>query len=101
MKPRAMPASVERSAARGVALRTRSATKAPALSMSPEPMQASNPACHATVAGSAWPAAWAASFAGSITRKTWAKSETVLMPYGSAQTSVLPVRAASRFACHA
>jgi hypothetical protein len=36
MKPRAMPASVERRAARGVALRTRSATNAAASSMIPE-----------------------------------------------------------------
>jgi hypothetical protein len=80
MKVRAMPASVESSAARGVELRTRSETVLPSSSMAPEPKQATRPACHATCAGSATPAASAASRAGSITRKTWAKSETVLMP---------------------
>ena len=88
-------------AARGVALRIRSATKAPPSSISPDPTQARIPACQATAAGSAAPAASAASFAGSMTRKTWAKSETVLMPYGSAQTSVRPVARASCIACQA
>ena len=57
MKPSAMPASVERSAARGVALRTRSATNAAASSMMPEQSVATSPACHAMRAGSAAPAA--------------------------------------------
>ena len=52
MKPSAMPASVESSAARGVALRTRSATNAPPSSMMPEANVASSPACQATRAGS-------------------------------------------------
>ena len=67
----------------------------------PDASVAKSPACHATRAGSAAPAAIASVFAGSMTRKTCAKSDTVLMPYGSAQTSVRPVRAASRFACSA
>ena len=76
----AMPASVERSAARGVALRTRSANGAATSSMMPELSVAKRPACHATRAGSAAPAAAAAIFAGSITRNTKPNSETVLMP---------------------
>ena len=51
---------------------------------------ATSPACHATRAGSAAPAAVASALAGSMTRNTCAISETVLMPYGSAQTSVRP-----------
>ena len=47
MKPSAMPASVESSAARGVALRTRSAKGAAASSMMPEQSVATRPACHA------------------------------------------------------
>ena len=58
MKLRAMPASVERSAARGVALRTRSATNAAASSMTPESSVARSPACHAMRAGSGSPAAF-------------------------------------------
>jgi hypothetical protein len=80
MKVSAMPASVESRAARGVELRIRSDTVLPRSSMAPDPKQATRPACQATRAGSGAPAASAASFAGSITRKTWAKSETVLMP---------------------
>ena len=99
MNPSAMPASVESSAARGVARRIRSATSAPASSMSPEARQATRPACQATRAGSAAPAACAAIFAGSMTRKTKAKRETVLIPKGSAVTSVRPVRRARRMAC--
>ena len=101
MKLSAMPASVERSAARGVALRTRSAIGAHASSMTPEQNVANSPACHAMRAGSAAPAAIASALAGSMTRNTCAKSDTVLMPYGSAQTSVRPVRAASRLAWNA
>ena len=101
MKPSAMPASVESSAARGVALRTRSATSAAASSMMPEQSVATRPACQATRAGSAAPAAVASALAGSMTRNTCAKSDTVLMPYGSAQTSVRPVRSASRRAWNA
>ena len=41
---------------------------------------ASSPACHAIRAGSGAPLVTASAFAGSITRNTWAKSETVLMP---------------------
>ena len=55
--------------------------------MTPDANVASSPACHATRAGSAAPARSASAFAGSITRNTWANSDTVLMPYGSAQTS--------------
>ncbi len=80
MKVSAMPARVESRAARGVERRTRSATKAPASSMTPEPRQATSPACQAMRAGSSAPRAWAASLAGSMTRNTWAKRETVLMP---------------------
>ena len=80
MKLSAMPASVERSAARGVALRTRSATNAAASSMTPETNVARSPACHATRDGSAAPARSASALAGSMTRNTWAKSDTVLMP---------------------
>ena len=80
MKPSATPARVESSAARGVALRRRSATKEPATSISPEPRQASRPACQATRTGSAAPAAVAASFAGNMTKKTCANTDTVLMP---------------------
>ena len=69
MNPRAMPASVDSSAARGVTLRTRSATKAPANSISPEPSVASSPACQAIRAGSGAPSL-VASLAGSITRNT-------------------------------
>ena len=69
--------------------------------MSPEPRQATSPACQATRAGSAAPAACAAILAGSMTRKTKAKRETVLMPKGRAVTSVRPVRRASRIACQA
>ena len=97
----AMPASVDSSAARGVALRTRSANGAAASSMTPDESVANRPACHATRAGSAAPAAIASVFAGSMMRKTCAKSDTVLIPYGSAHTSVRPVRSASRFACSA
>ena len=43
MKLSAMPASVESSAARGVALRTRSATNAPPSSMTPEPTRREQP----------------------------------------------------------
>ena len=99
MNPSAMPASVESSAARGVALRTRSATGAHASSMTPEQKVANSPACHATRAGSAAPAAAASAFAGKMTRNTCANSDTVLMPYGSAQTSERPVRSARRLAC--
>ena len=53
MKLSAMPASVESSAARGVDLRSRSATGAHASSMTPEANVAKSPACHATRAGSA------------------------------------------------
>ena len=70
MKVSAMPASVESRAARGVERRIRSATKAPASSISPEPRQATRPACQATRTGSGWPAACAASLAGSMTRNT-------------------------------
>ena len=80
MNVSAMPASVERSAARGVACRTRSANGAQTSSITPEPRHATRPACHATRAGSAAPAASATSFAGSMIRKTCANSETVLMP---------------------
>jgi hypothetical protein len=80
MKVRAMPARVESSAALGVDLRTRSEMVLPSSSIAPEPKQATRPACHATCAGSDAPAASAASFAGSITRNTWANRETVLMP---------------------
>ena len=80
MKLRAMPASVESSAARGVALRTRSAIGAAASSITPDASVAKSPACQAMRAGSAAPAAIASVFAGSMTRKTCAKSETVLMP---------------------
>ena len=60
MKPSAMPASVESSAARGVALRTRSATNAHAeLDDARARTSRSSPACHATRAGSAAPAAFA------------------------------------------
>ena len=80
MKLSAIPASVESNAARGVARRTRSAKNAHASSMRPEHSVANSPACHATRTGSAAPAAVASTFAGSITRNTCAKSETVLMP---------------------
>ncbi len=70
MKVRAIPASVDRSAARGVARRSRSATKAPPNSIRPEPRHATRPARQATTAGSGAPAASAASRAGSMTRKT-------------------------------
>ena len=66
--------------ARGVARRTRSATNAAASSMMPELKVATSPACQAMRAGSGAPAAVASALAGSITRKTWAMSETVLMP---------------------
>ena len=48
--------------------------------MTPLPRHAKSPACQATRAGSAAPAASAVSLAGSITRKTKAKRDTVLMP---------------------
>jgi len=63
--------------------------------MMPEQSVAKSPACQAIRAGSGAPAAVAIIFAGSITRNTCAMSETVLMPYGSAQTSVRSVRSAS------
>ncbi len=69
--------------------------------MSPEPRQATSPACQATRTGSAAPAAVATIFAGSITRNTKANSETVFTPNGSAVTSLRPVRSARRFACQA
>ena len=80
MNPSAMPARVESSAARGVALRMRSAMNAQATSMIPDTSVASNPACHATRAGSATPACSASALAGSMMRKTCANKETVLMP---------------------
>lgn len=80
MKPSAIPLSVASRAARGVWRRSASATQAPENSMSPDPSVATRPACHATRAGSSAPAAAAASLAGSITRNTWANSETVLIP---------------------
>ena len=98
MKPIAMPERVESSAARGVALRTRSAKGAAASSIIPEHSVATSPACQAMRAGSAAPAATASALAGSMMRNTCAIRETVLMPYGSAQTAVRPVRCASRLA---
>ncbi len=82
MKPSAMPASVDRSAARGVARRMRSATSDPASSMTPAPKQATSPVCHANsaAASASSPRALAASEAGSMTRKMKANSDTVLMP---------------------
>ena len=76
----AMPASVERSAALGVAFRARSAIGAIANSMMPEHSVATSPACHAMRAGSAAPAAVASALAGSMIRNTCAMSDTVLMP---------------------
>jgi hypothetical protein len=80
MKLSAMPASVDSSAARGVILRSRSATGAAASSMTPDAKVANSPACQATRTGSAAPAAIASVLAGSITRNTCANSDTVLMP---------------------
>ena len=80
MNPSAMPASVESSAARGVALRTRSATIASASSITPEQNVAKSPACQATREGSGAPALMASILAGSMIRNTCAMSETVLIP---------------------
>jgi hypothetical protein len=103
MKLTAIPASVESSAARGVARRIWSAMSAPTSSITAHSRQAARPSCQARCAAAASdrPASCAANLTGSITRNTYANSDTVLMPYGSAVTSCRPVRADRRCACHA
>ena len=67
-----MPARVESRAARGSQRRSSWAQKAPAASISPEPRQATIPACQdrRTAASVDSPALRAPSFTGSITRNT-------------------------------
>src|SRR5438105_12215129 len=89
MKLNAMPASVERSAARGVALRTRSAIGANASSMTPEQNVAKRPACQAMRTGSAAPAAIASILAGSMTRNTCAKSTRLETRHAGIQSAVV------------
>ena len=77
-----MPASVERSAARGSHRRSGSASTLPISSITPDPRQATSPACQDKVIASSMvaPRSSAINFTGNMTRKTCAKRLTVLMP---------------------
>ena len=77
-----MPASVERSAARGSHRRSGSANTLPISSMMPDPKQATSPACQdkAIASSIVAPRSSAINLIGSITRKTCAKRLTVLIP---------------------
>jgi hypothetical protein len=82
MKPSAMPPSADKSAARGVARRSRSAKGAARSSIMPALRQATRPKRQAASAASSSlsPRPLAAKSSGSMTRKTKANSDTVLTP---------------------